>query len=628
MADDDEAPHASAQPDTIEPGETLTLRIDSPKKAEKVSVVLLEIDSRSPLEGAGPDKELVTFEGKIEDGTFTPSSDPKVHSSDTSLPSIKVVVEGGSPVDVPLPDAKLEHGVFELGLKLTADGKTYAAPGAKDPSADPVMVRMFQHFTAGGEPRPVIAFVTGTEDGFFQAAEDYWKLNADAVVVNKGMSFADVLSTLDALADKYGPWGQINIVAHGNPEHLKMRLFSNSKKEMLHEDLLNNQDILKQLTIPSGIDDETEVFFRSCNAGLNQDLVDTLKQRIFPTAKFLKIPMWPQGYQSQKSKKKGANGQVEVVTTASEFFLEQMHYDRPTQAEAEADLSTELPKRFDDIKNRSPGLDSSASASEELPKFTEKMSLTYEFDDTIKYIEADISDAEGKQLDDDGIIEKYRKDWSPLFQNDTLSSTGKTEETRWKVELASKPKEVQTTENETRRGVTFISKEGTPQLIQFSNGFVSAGTADPSNWKVTGAGVAAFHVQFQLGVSGNMNQVEITHETDDAGKVTEVKAGSQTVRLDENNKKLQATLPITVTIGELPPPDPSAPPSATPPALTGTAKLEVRRGKEFEMGFHSTRFLIARRRKMMKFEAGVEYDKRKVVVQPNSGNDALLFGKA
>src|SRR5690606_9560400 len=290
-------------------------------------------DSHSPLEDAGPSKDIVTFEGSLQDGVFLPVSAPKIRTPDSNAPKLLVEIAGGAaPVEVPLPDAKLENGVFELGVTLRTEAGFYTVPSASA-GPDPVLVRMFTHYKANNVPRPVIAFITGTDEGFFDAATAYWRLNADAVLVRKGMSLSEILTTLDALAPQLGPLGQVNIVAHGNPEHLKMKLFPDDPRAFLHEDKL--KDSFHALVRPATIDAQTEVYFRSCNAGLNQALLKRLKSTCFPDARFLRIPKWPQGYESKTENKRDARGKptTQVVTVATEFFLEQLHLERPTPAE-------------------------------------------------------------------------------------------------------------------------------------------------------------------------------------------------------------------------------------------------------------------------------------------------------
>src|SRR5690606_24674207 len=152
---------------------------------------------------------------------------------------------------------------------------------------------------------------------------------------------------------------------HGNPEHLKMKLFPDDPRAFLHEDLLTRNS--GNLKIPAAVDEQTEVYFRSCNAGLNQELIDVLKTTCFPDARFVKIPKWPQGYEFETENKRDASGKPtkQVVTVATEFFLEQLHFERPTPAEAKRDAAIEFPKSFDRIKTRSPGLSATASYADE-----------------------------------------------------------------------------------------------------------------------------------------------------------------------------------------------------------------------------------------------------------------------
>ncbi len=125
------------------------------------------------------------------------------------------------------------------------------------------------------------------------------------------------------------------------------------------------------LARPSSIDSETEVVFRSCNAGNEQGLIDAIRSRFLPSAKFVKVPKFPQVYEFETVGGK--------LTRAREFFEERLAFDRRTSALAKADEATGLSKAYDALVTRSPGLASTAVKADELATFSENHDFSINF---------------------------------------------------------------------------------------------------------------------------------------------------------------------------------------------------------------------------------------------------------
>src|SRR5690606_1315065 len=110
---------------------------------------------------------------------------------------------------------------------------------------------------------------------------------------------------------------------------------------------------------------------------------------------------------------------------------------------------------------------------------------------------------------------------------------------------------------------------------QLDGGALTLGTKTPSTWLIKAAGVDDLHLDVTMAPNGDSNDVLLEHRSTSAGKVSDVSAGGKTVRLDAANPSLTATLPLTLTLGELA--------TGSQNKLTGTAQVMIRRGKVFEV---------------------------------------------
>ena len=582
--------HITPTPNGVAIGETLTITIDSTGKFKNATEAIIKVFDKKQ-----PGSPMVEFKGTITDNVFTQSEDPKVQNVSGSPDKIKVEIEGSGQDAIGVPLKK--KGVFEAGVSI----QTKSANG-KFNSPKIIFIRAF----VTGK-RPVVAFITGSEsDAFFKHAERFWRSpgKADLVIDKKGISLQDILANLDHFGDRFGLWGQVNIIAHGFPNQIQIKILPSSVFP-LHEDKVSEEvdQAIADGTWPNitSVDSDTEVLFRSCNAGQDQDLVDAIKTNIFPSAKFLKIPKFLQFYRTGPG-------------VAEEFFQEELLYDRPTKAEAEADEATQLPIEFDKLKLVSPGLDPKAKAADEVPSFSEQKFTKGEFTQNQTVPESKVKDlSTGKDFTDAELIKTYRDDWSPVHNHDTKSATDKTPHDRWHIELKKskeKPPKNETKASrlarEQRKGIWFESADATPRIHHLNSGGVVLGSNVNGGGAMTinGDKIGGFHASIlinQTDSNGDVdfNRVEVEFKAIGEPDVANIKVGGST--LNEDSPKKVFKLPITVKIGSV--------------------SLTVRRGETFVLSFEATRSFKHARRDMKKFIPGSDYKDRPDDVLPDPNDD-------
>ncbi len=210
--------HAVFQPGTaIKIADTLTIAFDSPADADDVTVTLNEVDAwvsggATVTENNGPPVLVAQFKGKIVAKRFQGTLTQKGTSTATNPPTLKVLFDGQAAAalqSIPIPDATLanEDGIFEIQLDVTG---TIKKKKAKFSTPSPAFVR---NFKAG---QPVVAFVTGSGSGYFTAANAFMKSYADGTFGQSTVLEIREFLRTQASARGFGPWGEANVVSHGN----------------------------------------------------------------------------------------------------------------------------------------------------------------------------------------------------------------------------------------------------------------------------------------------------------------------------------------------------------------------------------------------------------------------------
>ncbi len=593
--------HASLTPNIIHTGEVLQVDFDSGdewKSADEVAVHLFEIDDASPFEPLpGTQRLVVTFRGKLVDNEFslTPSTaaapNPTLPQGEAGAPAIKVAL-GGTTTEVPLPGRAGEQGIFELRLQIVV---TKPKP-KRFTSKDTVWVRSYDHFMAGGgQKRPVVAFITGApSDGYFSAAIQYFRLNADVVFEREGISIEEILDILDKEAEKYGDWGQINIVAHGRAQSIAIRLFAGTKVG-LHTDLIDREierfgNLMPPRTLqePRGLDASSQIVFRACNAGKDQALIDALQEQVFGGTATLHVPKFVQVYMYQQS----SGGSI----AANEWFEESLTFDTPTSnAPVGAELQAGLEAAWDSLDSPGKGGDMAV----EIPTFSDNHDWVQSFPMKVSAMrEGATTNSDGKPLTDDELIASFRKDWSGRFELHKKSETWKTKDDRWLITVKSRQK---TTLTGVERGFALRVTKGTaaPTFQELVRGSLSVGSSTGEDvWGVLADGVSDIHFHVSLIVTKAPTPLQVEVEDADSGADTLV--GTKVL-----NRGAKATFNLPVTI------------------RFGTAELTVRQAKTPEdIEFECERHHVDRRRKLMTYDPTKPYAERTLVEQPTVGNPA------
>ncbi len=573
--------HASITPKGIAvgKGQQLTVALDSNGADINVGEVLITVQEVAPRDsfekGGKAPKFLVSFYGKIVNKVFQtlPTKDgspsikfPKWNPDD---PAIEIVIDSIT-VTVNLPDADREHGVFEVGLEV----QTLAPRRKLFRSKSPSFVRSFRHFMVNKIARPVVAFIAlKPGDGFYAPAMAYWKDHADAVLAKFPLSLKEMLNILEKEKDKYGGyWGQINIVCHGRAHQLQLKGHPKWPTDFMHADQV--EELLAYVPLSNGgVDDQTEIVFRSCNAGRDQQLVDQLRAQVFPEAKFVKIPKFIQRYRRFP-------GRTETV----ESFLEEITFDvkghsAPTDAMI---IQAGKLKAFKELRKRSPGLSPSAKYEDEIATFLrkEKRDFKQTYKDHVNANENAMVDADLKSLSNAELVKVCRNRWTKESLH-TKSATWRTHHDRWDITVVSK-------KHTGNAPAIWFQVDSTtkplpsPKFKMQGSGLEELGSGSEKGlWTVSGQGIEPKHVRIEI---VKLTTIKVTAL---ATATTKVVAGGKSQSLPNDGDSATATLPCVVEFG--------------------SAKLEVRRAKQYQIDFEAKRYFPTWRRIMLTYDAAKKH---------------------
>ena len=297
--------HAAFNTSKTSLNDSITLTFDGDKPKGNVTVRLLELDKSSGAAGETSEDDVIAdIEGKFNGDAFNITKvTPK--STDNSLPKLKVSIHKASgaaiPVlPVPANAGEWENGVLEIDFDLLVDGKAVAR------KRNPTLMRFSKYRK---DNRPVIAILAGTDSAtdpnkYFAGAAEYWKEHAD--VLKKTADLAD-LSSLEGilawLADNegtYGPWGEINLISHGNDFTWDVRLLKSDSDDVANmvrgtklEEFFNAGKTFAKT--PTNFDADSIVVLRGCEIGTNSYLLQQIR-KAFGGSVTVKAPKFAQNY--------------------------------------------------------------------------------------------------------------------------------------------------------------------------------------------------------------------------------------------------------------------------------------------------------------------------------------------
>jgi hypothetical protein len=297
--------HAAFNTSRASLSDSLTLTLDGDKPKEVVTIRLLELDKSSgDATETSEDDVFADIEGKFNGDAFNVTKvTPK--SADNSLPKLKVSIHKASGATIPvLPvpanAGEWENGILEIDLDLLVDGKAVAR------KRNPALLRFSKYRK---DNRPVITILGGTDSAadpnkYFTGAEEYWKEHAD--VLKKSADLADLSSLegiLEWMADnegQYGPWGEVNIVSHGNDFTWDVRL---RKSDPNTDDSMVTGSMLERFfqagntfaKTPTKFDSDSLIVLRGCEIGTNDYLLQEIR-KAFGGSVTIKAPKFVQTY--------------------------------------------------------------------------------------------------------------------------------------------------------------------------------------------------------------------------------------------------------------------------------------------------------------------------------------------
>ncbi len=291
-----------------DPDATLNVRILTPRNADNVRLVLVEMDTwryrrDTMVEWSDSANDpIATFTGTISNRRFQVDRVQQAQAP-ANAPVLKVQFRGDQTVhQLRIPDATLaeEGGEIEIGLEISGEVTVrQRARLIEYETSWPVFYRNYG--PNGAQERPVITFLVG-RDNYHRAAQRYWQHRADGVIRRSNVESILKYVSSQRRLQRYGEgrWGDINIVSHANAWQWMIRLFANRRFRPRHVDsnVLDRHGNDDRLNAPGDdmADNESKIILRGCVIGQNQRLLNQI-QRLFGGNAHVYAPKYIQGYQ-------------------------------------------------------------------------------------------------------------------------------------------------------------------------------------------------------------------------------------------------------------------------------------------------------------------------------------------
>jgi hypothetical protein len=344
--------HAAFNTSRASLSDSITLTLDGDKPKGNVTVRLLELDKSSgDAAETSEDDVIADIEGKFNGDAFNITKvTPK--STDNSLPKLKVSIHKSSgaaiPVlPVPANAGEWENGILEIDLDLLVDGKAVAR------KRNPTLMRFSKYRK---DNRPVITILAGQDTAadpnkYFAGAEEFWKAHSD--VLKKTADLADLSSfegILAWLADNegtYGPWGEINIVSHGNDFTWDVRLLKSDSDDVANmvrgtklEEFFNAGKTFAKK--PTSFDANSLIVLRGCEIGTNSFLMQQIRKG-FGGSVPIKAPKFVQTYGQNPDLPPNTAPNIEYFKKWFIAYFKEKRSSAPDDATLVAKYQTENP---------------------------------------------------------------------------------------------------------------------------------------------------------------------------------------------------------------------------------------------------------------------------------------------
>ena len=260
----------------------------SPGFAWLDDVMQITFDSKPPdaasaviriTDVAATHDELVgEISGSFKDGDFvaagTPKTNPKAVSDEDTKLSIDV---GGAVHELMVLTRQRPNRACQINVEVLVGGKSVY-------KANPPAVFVARQAPPADRQR-ITFLVRSDPQDFFDAAAVYWK-NLGFTVVEK-KSLQEIVQTLASGLGKgpkriAGPWGEVNIVCHGNEVKMHPPITTGGASWIGSPDIkAAAAAVAKWPKLGKLLDGSSYVVIRGCNIGHNGDLLTALKETIF-----------------------------------------------------------------------------------------------------------------------------------------------------------------------------------------------------------------------------------------------------------------------------------------------------------------------------------------------------------
>jgi hypothetical protein len=424
--------------------------------------------------------------------------------------------------------------------------------------------------------RSRIAFlVRSPEEPYFDAAKKYWE-TLNFTVVEKA-SFKEIVDTLvDGVNKVKGPWGEVNIVTHGNEVQVNCPIETGTDDWITGKNIDDAKGkIAGWKKLGSLLDSDSYVVIRGCNIGNNDDLLKALREIVFQDKCTVYAPLHYQFYEYWTDSGK--------LPLAYETFKERLafYHDGTKTSGIDAAHKSEFQAKHATLNW------TKEEPTFEKKKYTYKAFLTLTGPESALYTVDTVSGVEYKSKGDkiadwdpdaqtiyDGLPEEYMKrkrgDWN--FGTRTTTATKKVVDTEMALESAG---------------------QATPVYILVEKDTIVIGAtakASEAGWRVKGAADQNATVEFPA-KKGPL-------------KITALDPNSVTLK---GGKTLAPGKSTTVNAGDQ--------------FTVGTATITVRGTKEQLVEFKSVETYCEVRRRTLRKDSTQDFKDRMTIVPDWTGSD-------
>lgn len=248
----------------------------------------ITFDSKPPDAGAAViritdvaatyDELVGEISGSFKDGEFVASGTPKTNPKAVADEDTKLSIEvGGAAHELMVLTRQRPNRACQINVEVLVGGKSVY-------KANPPAVFVARQAPPADRQR-ITFLVRSDPQDFFDAAAVYWRSLGFTVVEKK--SLHEIVQALASGLGKgpkrvAGPWGEVNIVCHGNEVKMAPPIATGGAGWIGSRNIEDAAGaIAKWPRLAKVLDSSSYVVIRGCNIGHNADLLTALKETIF-----------------------------------------------------------------------------------------------------------------------------------------------------------------------------------------------------------------------------------------------------------------------------------------------------------------------------------------------------------